>query len=35
MDRVLQSVAFAEKTGAAKRSVLKKVVTGAENMAGV
>jgi hypothetical protein len=35
MDRVLQSVAFAEKTGAAKRSVLKMAVAGAENMVGV
>jgi hypothetical protein len=35
MDRVLQSVAFAEKTGVAKRRVLKMAVTEAENMVGV
>ena len=32
MDRELQSVEFAEKTGVAKRSVLKMVVTETENM---
>lgn len=35
MDRELQSVAFAEKTGVAKRSVLKIVVSGLGNIVGV
>jgi hypothetical protein len=35
MDRELHSVAFAEKTGVAKRSVFKMAVTETENMMGV
>jgi hypothetical protein len=35
MDRELQSVAFAEKTGAAKSSVLRMAVSGDDNMVGV
>ena len=35
MDRELQAVAFAEKTGVAKRSVLKITASGPGNMVGV
>lgn len=34
MDRELQSVAFAEKAGVAKRSVVKMAVSGPCNMVG-
>jgi len=35
MDRELQSVAFAENAGVAKRIVLKMAVSGPDNMAGM